>query len=141
MSRGQTVRLIGEQQRKLAHDLIDRAPAGAVVNIAEAKRTLDQSAKMWAMLSDVSRSKPDGRVHTADVWKALMMSACGYEVQFLMGLDGNPFPHGFKSSNLRKGQMHDLITFIQAYGDEKGVRWSEPNPHDRWGLGNSPLPA
>lgn len=131
MSRGQTIRLIGDAQRQLAHRLIDLAPAGAVVNIAEAKRTPDQSAKMWAMLSDISRAKPDGRKLQPEVWKALMMSACGHEVQFLMGLDGNPFPYGFKSSRLSKSQMADLISFIAAYGDEKGVRWSEPNPYEQ----------
>ncbi len=129
--RGQTIRLASSHQRQLAHKLIEAAPDGAVINIREGGRTLDQSAKMWAMLSDISRAKPDGRVHTAEVWKALMMSACGHEVQFLMGLDGNPFPYGFKSSRLSKSQMADLITFIQAYGDEKGVRWSEPNPYEQ----------
>ena len=128
--KGQTIILAGEAQKHLAHRLIEAAPIGAVLNIREAKRTLDQSAKMWAMLSDISRAKPDGRTHTPDVWKALMMSACGYEVQFLMGLDGNPFPHGFKSSNLTKKEMADLITFIQAYGDEHGIRWSEPHPYE-----------
>jgi len=80
---------------------------------------------MWAMLSDISRAKPDGRVHTPDVWKALFMSACGHEVQFLMGLDGNPFPAGFKTSKLRKDQMADLITFIAEYGDTHGVKWQD----------------
>lgn len=130
MSNGQTVRLASPKQRDLAKRLIDLAPEGAVVNIREAKRSLDQSAKMWAMLSDISRSKPDSRVHTAEVWKQLMMAACGHEVQFLMGLDGNPFPAGFKSSNLTKAQMADLISFMQSYGDQHGVRWSEPCPYD-----------
>ncbi len=126
---GQTVRLASQQQRDLAKRLIDIAPEGAIVNVREAKRTLDQSAKMWAMLSDISRSKPQGRVHVPEVWKALMMAACGHEVQFLMGLDGNPFPHGFKSSNLTKKEMADLITFMQAWGDENAVRWSEVKPY------------
>lgn len=127
---GQTVRLVGPSQRELAHRLINLAPDGAIVNIREATRSADQSAKMWAMLSDISRAKPDGRVHVPEVWKALMMAACGHEVQFLMGLDGNPFPHGFKSSRLSKSQMAELISFIAAYGDQHGVRWSEPCPHE-----------
>jgi len=129
--RGQTIRLASSHQRQLAHRLIDAAPENAVVNIQEGRRTLEQSAKMWAMLSDISRAKPDGRKLQPEVWKALMMSACGHEVQFLMGLDGNPFPYGFKSSRLSKSQMADLISFIHAYGDEKGVRWSEPNPYEQ----------
>ena len=58
MARGQTIRLASDAQRHLAKRLIDVAPQGAVVNIQEARRTSDQNAKLWAMLSDVSRSKP-----------------------------------------------------------------------------------
>jgi len=122
---GQTVILRGERGRRLAHELIDRAPHGAVVNIREATRTTDQNAKLWAMLSDVSRAKPEGRRHTPDTWKCLFMSACGHAVQFEQGLDGTPFPIGFRSSRLSKSQMSDLIEFIYAYGAQHGVVWSD----------------
>ena len=122
---GQTIILRGDVQRQLAKRLIDAAPVDAVVNVREAKRTIDQNAKLWAMLSDVSRAKPDGRCHTTEVWKCLFMQACGHEVQFLMGLDGNPFPSGFKSSRLSVRQMCELIDFIDAWGSERGVQWME----------------
>ena len=122
---GQTVILAGQYQRDLAKRLIDRAPPYAVLNVREAKRTMDQNAKMWAMLSDISRAKPEGRTQTPEVWKALFMNACGHEVQFLNGLDGNPFPHGFRSSRLSKSQMSDLIEFILEYGARHDVRWSD----------------
>jgi hypothetical protein len=80
---------------------------------------------MWAMLSDISRAKPEGRRMTPDLWKAVFMQACGHEVQFLQGLDGQPFPAGFRSSRLSVAQMAELISFIQAKGDEWGVRWSD----------------
>lgn len=121
---GQTVILIGPNQRDFAHNLINKAPHGAILNIREANRTPDQNAKMWAMLSDISRAMPDGRRHTSDMWKALMMKACGHEVQFLNGIDGEPFPVGFRSSNLSKPQMAELITFIQMYGDQRRVKWT-----------------
>lgn len=127
---GQTIILRSQAQRDMAKRLIDRAPDDAVVNVREATRNADQNARLWAMLSDISRAKPDGRMHTAEVWKALFMNACGYEVQFLQGLDGNPFPAGFRSSRLTVRQMADLITFIGAWGDERNVRWSEPMPKD-----------
>lgn len=122
---GQTVILVADRQRNLAHQLIERAPAGAVVNIREAKRTTDQNAKMWAMLSDVARAKPGGRTHTADVWKQLFMHACGHAVQFEQGLNGQPFPTGFRSSRLTKAQMSDLIEFIGCWGAENNVVWSD----------------
>ena len=122
---GQTVILRGPSQRDFAKGLIDQAPDDAVVNIKEANRTVDQNAKMWAMLSDVSRAKPEGRRHTTEVWKQLFMHACGHEVQFEMGLNGQPFPTGFRSSRLTKAQMADLITCIYQYGDKHGVRWTD----------------
>lgn len=122
---GQTLILAGQPQRALAHDLIDRAPQGAVVNIREARRTLDQNALLWALLSDLSRAKPEGRAHTPEMWKALAMHACGHAVQFENGLDGQPFPVGFRSSRLSKAQMSELIEFIIAYGAQHGVVFSD----------------
>jgi hypothetical protein len=122
---GQTVILSGQSQREFAKLLIDRAPVGAVLNVRAATRSTDQNAKFWAMLSDISRAKPQGRCHTPEVWKCLFMAACGHAVQFEMGLDGRPFPIGFRSSHLTKAQMSELIEFAASYGAEHGVAWSD----------------
>lgn len=122
---GQTVMLHGPSQRTFAKTLIDAAPLGAVLNIHEAKRSDVQNDKMWAMLSDISRSWPQGRRETADVWKSLAMHACGWEVQFIEGLDGRPFPYGHKSSKLTVRQMSDLIEWLYAFGAENNVVWSK----------------
>lgn len=128
---GQTVILAGDVQRRLAHKLIDAAPAGAVVNVREATRNRDQNAKMWAMLSDVSRTKPEGRQWPPETWKAAFMHSLGHQCRFAEGLDGSgPFPIGFRTSRLTVRQMADLITVIAEYGDRHGVRWSEPNPYE-----------
>jgi hypothetical protein len=121
----QVVHLRTDRQRELAKSLIDKAPDNAVVKISPEKRSDDQNAKMWAMLSDVSRSKPEARRHTPEVWKCLFMQACGHEVTFEHGLDGRPFPLGFHSSKLTKAQMSDLIEFIYSYGAKHGVLWSD----------------
>lgn len=125
MSAGQTIRLTSDMNRARAARWCQTAPHGAVVNIREATRTNDQNALMWSVLSEVSRLKPEGREHSPDVWKALFMSACGHAVQFETGLDGAPFPIGFRSSRLSKAQMSDLIEFIFAWCAEKGVQLSE----------------
>jgi hypothetical protein len=111
--------------RERAHGLIDRAPPNYVVTIAEQTRSGEQNNKLWAMLTDISVAKPEGRRLIPEDWKVLMMHACGWECQFLEGLDGRPFPKGFRSSQLSKSQMATLITFIQEYGDRHGVRWSD----------------
>ena len=122
---GRPVILRGPVQREYGKRLIDAAPVDAVMTIKEGTRTLDQNAKMWAMLSDISAAKPEGRMHTPEVWKCLFMSACGHAVQFEIGLDDKPFPVGFRTSRLSKHQMADLITFVAEYGDRHGVKWSD----------------
>lgn len=127
---GQTIRLRGAFQKEIAHRLIDRAPEDAVLNIRPSTRTGEQNDKMWAMLSDISRAKPDGRDHTSEQWKAIFMAACGHKPVFLPDLDRDSFIClGYKSSRLTKAEFSELIEAIYAYGAEHGVRWSEPNPY------------
>ena len=120
----QTVILGSNHQRALARTLIDRAPVNAVVTVKPAARTTEQNSLLWALLSDLSRAKPEGRTHTPEVWKQLVMHACGHAVQFEIGLNGQPFPTGFRSSRMTKAQMAELLTWILQYGDDHGVQWS-----------------
>ncbi len=121
-----TIFLTTRQARQRAHALLDAAPEGYVVKIAEPRRNDAQNARMWAMLSDIAKAMPLGRRHTPDDWKAIFMNACGWECQFIEGLDGRPFPQGFRSSRMTVKQMANLITFMTAFGAQQGVRWSEP---------------
>jgi hypothetical protein len=122
----QTVILSGNSQRAVAKQLIERAPPNAVVTIREETRSGEQNAKMWAMLSDVSRAKPEGRHWTPETWKAAFMHVLGHQVQFCEGLDNSgPFPLGFRSSRLTVRQMADLITVIDEYGSRHGVEWTD----------------
>lgn len=130
MARGQTIRLATDTQRILAKRLIDVAPQGAVVNIREAKRSNEQNARFWAMLSDVSRSKPQGRQMTPERWKAVFLQSFGHQVQFENDLEGRPFPIGHSSSALSVSEMRDLMEFISAWGAQNGVRWTEPELRD-----------
>ena len=98
----QTVILRTPFRRDQAKALIDRAPESAIVTIKPPARSTDQNSKMWALLSDISRAKPEGRTHIPEVWKQLFMAGLGYEVKFEMGLDNRPFPTGFKTSRLSK---------------------------------------
>lgn len=120
----QPVILKTPRQRAYAKGLIDKAPEGAVLTIRAATRSLEQNAKLWAMLSDIAMARPEGREHRPEIWKAIFMNALGHQVDFVHGLEGEIFPIGFRSSKLSVGQMADLITFIQQKGDEWGVVWS-----------------
>jgi hypothetical protein len=124
----QTVILRGPRAKATAKALIDAAPENAVLEVRPPNRTIPQNKLFHSMLSDVSRAKPGGRMHTPDTWKSLFLHACGHAVQFETGLDGRPFPVGLRSSRLSKEQMAEVITFMLQWGDENGVKWSnEPD--------------
>lgn len=124
------ITLSGNGPRGRASTLVRKLKDGWRVSVSKPNRSRDQNDKLWAMLTDLSHAKPEGRMHTPDDWKCLTMHACGHDVQFQVGLDGKPFPTGFRSSQLKVGQMSDLIEWIYAYGAEHGVEWSEPKQRD-----------
>lgn len=122
---GWLTNLATDYARSRAIDWVRRAPKDWFCEVRPPRRTLSQNDKMHAMLTDIAVCKPLGRRHTPDDWKAIAMNACSWECAFLEGLDGRPFPVGFRSSKLTKAQMSTLIDWLQAFGDENGVRWSE----------------
>lgn len=127
MSRAVIV-ITGDASRQKAMHWAARAPVGTRIEYKEAKRTLPQNDRLWAMLTDVASQKEHaGRKYTPDQWKVLFMHACGREVQFIPALDNSTFiPWGQSSSDLSVGEMTELIEFIFAWGAENGVEFHEP---------------
>jgi hypothetical protein len=126
VANGQTIILSNPVARDRAKRLVDAAPQGAVCNIAEARRTSDQNALMWALLSEIARAKPQGRVLPTETWKALFMHQAGFKCTFEPSLDGQGVvPLGFKSSRLRKAEFSDLIEAIRAFAAEHGIELSD----------------
>lgn len=118
--------LLSQLIRSNAARAIEQAGDGYVVTIAEPTRSNAQNSKLWAMLSDVANSKPEGRQWVPETWKAAFMHSLGHQVRFCEGLDGSgPFPMGFRTSQLSVRQMADLITCVAEYGDRHGVEWTE----------------
>ena len=125
MANGHTIILRTPAQRERAKRLIDQAPDNAIVEVSAARRTIPQNKRFHAMLSDISMSKPGGRMMTPKRWKAAIMQSFGHAVQFENDLDGRPFPIGHSSSKLTKAQMGELMTFMEATFTPLGVRWSD----------------
>lgn len=106
---------------------IDKAPTGTRVEFKGPKRSIEQNDRMWAMLTDVATQKTHaGRRFTTDQWKVLFMHACGRETQFLPALNGGAFvPYGQSSSDLSVSEMTELMDFIEAWGAQNGVVFSD----------------
>lgn len=124
MSDGHTL-IIGHN-RETIHRVIDAAPKGSVVTVKPSRRTLDQNARMWAMLSEVSRAKPQGRDYPPAIWKDLFMAHAGHQARWEPALDGNGVVNtGYRSSRLSKAEMSDVVEAIYSYGAEHGVKFQE----------------
>lgn len=119
--------IVDERVRANLIEAIKALPIGYVAVLQEPTRNLVQNARLWAMLTEISRQADlNGRRFSAEQWKCIFMKELGHEVDFLPTLDGASFfPTGFKSSQLSKREMADLITSIQAFGDLNGVRFND----------------
>lgn len=129
-----TLPLSNQMQRARAQRMVGNAPEDCVCIIRKKARTTDQNAKMHAMLTDVALAKPGGRVLRTDQWKCLFMDALAaetggksFQARWEPGLNGEGVVNlGYRSSRLTKSEMADLISFIDAWGTENGVVWSDP---------------
>ena len=91
------------------------------LSVEEERRNLPQNALLHATLQDIaSRREWAGRKWEAEVWKRLLtaawMRAQGEQVLVVPALDGHGVDVVFqRTSKLSKGQMAELIDFVQAW--------------------------
>ncbi len=98
-------------------------PPGTRCEFKEAKRTSDQNARMWAMLTDVAQQLTwHGVKLSTEDWKLVFLDALKREVRMVPNIDGNGFVNlGRSSSDLSKAEFSDLIEIIHAFGAKHGV--------------------
>ena len=120
--------LANDAVRERAIRWVRNSPVGTRLWFMQEKRSSEQNDKLWAMLGDIAASHlHHGRKYDSETWKCLFMNAMGREVKFIPTLDGQSvFPMQYRSSELTKQEMMDLITFIQAWADENNVELREP---------------
>lgn len=113
--------LAHETARKLAAAQCQLAPDGWVVDIKPPTRSLEQSAKMWAMLAEVSAHVVwHGRKLSSNEWKIICSSVLKKQ-EVLPGIDGGFVAMGQSTSAMSKREMCDLITIIEAFGVQHDV--------------------
>lgn len=127
MSRAALV-LNTEGERRRAAKWVAQAPTGTRVEFKQAKRTIPQNDRMWAMLTDVATQLPwHGIKLSPDDWKLIFLDALKRELRMVPNIDGSGFVNlGRSSSDLSKGEMADLITLIESFGANHGVVFHDP---------------
>lgn len=94
------------------------------------RRTTSQNRLMWALLSDLANQVEwpvDGRMQkiSPDDWKHVVTAALKRHQRVAAGIDGGFVILGQYTHKMNKAEMAELIELIQAFGSEKGVKWSE----------------
>ena len=117
--------LAHDTARRLAKAQIDTAPDGYIVMIQEPTRSLEQNARLWAMLNDISEQVVwYTRKLDSESWKHIFSSSLN-KLDVVPNLDGNGFVAlGLSTSKMSKRELSDMMELISAFGDENGVKWS-----------------
>jgi hypothetical protein len=113
--------------RSIAMQAIREAPDGARLTIKTARRSTDQNARMWAMLTDVAMQLEwHGQKLSTNDWKLLFLDLLRRELRLVPNLDKTGWVNlGRSSSDLSKAEMGDLMELIAAFGAQHGVTFRD----------------
>jgi hypothetical protein len=118
--------------RTRAIQWIEKAPWGTRIEFKASKRSLEQNARFWAMLTDVATQLEwHGKKLKPDDWKLIFLDGLKRELRLAPNLEGNGFVNlGRSSSDLTKDEMGELMELIAAFGANHGVKFQddERNP-------------
>jgi hypothetical protein len=95
-----------------------------VVEIKPETRTLAQNARLWAMLTDVSKQVNwYGRKLSQEEWKHVFTASLSKQ-DVVPGIDGGFVVLGKSTSKMTKPEMSELQQLIEAFGAQQGVRFT-----------------
>jgi len=97
-----------------------------VVCIQEMTRTLEQNARMWATLTDISEQVVwHGLKLTPEEWKHVFTATLKGQ-KTVPNLEGTGFIIlGQSTRAMSKKEFSNLLELAYAFGAEQGVKWSE----------------
>lgn len=113
------------RERERARRWIDAAPPGTAVEFRARRRTVDQNAKLWAMLTDVSQQVEwHGEKLSPEDWKDLFTASLR-KTRLIPGIDPGSFvPLGMRTHDMSKEEFGLLLDLIDAFGSQRGVTWT-----------------
>ena len=118
--------LVNDQVRENAIRAIKTAQEGFCVEIKPKTRSLEQNARLWAMLKDVSHQVVWHGKHLSETdWKHVFTSSFK-KMEVVPNLENNGFVVlGSSTSTMKVSEMAELQELISAFGSEHDVRWTE----------------
>lgn len=101
------------------------------ITIAEPKRSVEQNARLWAILTDISNQVEwpvDGKLQrlSPEDWKHVISAGLKREQRIAQGMGGGFVILGQRTSKMTKRELSDLMELATAFGIEHGVTFNEP---------------
>lgn len=126
MSEKRVFVLAHPEARSRAAMAVKQAPDGQVVTIKPATRSLEQNARLWAMLAEISEQVIwHGRKLDSESWKHIFSSSLK-RMDVVPNLEGTGFVAlGLSTSRMTRAELGDLMTLIEAFAAERGVTFNE----------------
>lgn len=121
----------------MAHDLARRravvavveAPAGYVITVAPARRTLDQNSKFHAICAKFNGQPWYGMARDAEAWKTLLVSghtvATGGAAEVVPGLEAEFVSIRESTARMSKARSSSLIEYTIATATQRGIEVGE----------------
>ena len=102
------------------------------VEVRPEKRSVPQNRLMWSCLGDLARQVEwHGQKLDAEAWKDMATAALKRQ-RVVPGIDGGFVVLGQSTSQMTKAEMTELIDFVHAFGDHRGVQWSRTSLGREW---------
>ncbi|NTU49484.1 MAG: recombination protein NinB [Desulfobulbaceae bacterium] len=122
-----SMKIYDETQRKRALQFVGDMPLNHEIIIREIKstRSLEQNAKMWATLTDISEHVNwHGYKLTKEEWKDVFTAAIKRQ-KVVPGLDGGFVVIGSSTSKMSVKELADVIECATAFGVQHDVRFRD----------------
>lgn len=116
-----------EMTTKLHPYLREKLQAGKrlVMTVREETRSLEQNAKLWAMLGEISEQVEwYGQKLSPEDWKHILTASLKKQ-RAVPGIDGGFVVLGQSTSKMSVAEMSELIELMHAFGAQQNVKFSD----------------
>ena len=123
----QSIVLNSEETKRRAAAILAALPLEPcheiVIREHKTTRNVEQNAKMWATLTDISEQVVwYGQKLSKEEWKDVFTASLK-KLKVVPGLEGGFVVIGARTSNMTIAEMSEVIECAVAFGTQQGVKW------------------
>ena len=116
--------ILTKYNREIAHQMVDSAPDGHVIEVKPAKRSLEQNRLYWAILSDISEQVVPGKAYEPSVWHEYLRALFLPE-RMMEFPDGSIKLLEASTSELNLAQFSEYVEKVIQWALQHNVKLSE----------------